>query len=697
MKPTREESFVNRIKLLFALGASVAVLANQACSNSAQPGERSRAPEENAQALTSIPTLRIDAYPAVLPGAQFAVDVSFRDATGNLLNVAKPVTIALGKSIAGSTLTGTKTITPASGVAHFGDLALDKVGQGYTLVATSSGASAGTSSTINVTWSENDQFTAGTGQNTSPAAAQPLSPAVPVVGSLADDVRYYRFHAATGQLLSVMSWANRMDPSNWDTSLRLRLLAANGTTEITRSGAPNRNSSGIDNGILALRIPADGDYFLGCDSDPGGFQSGQFAIMMTLTNLGTVQTETEPWGATGQNDSPTKAQALSPGLLFGHFDTPASNASTSDFYKIAVTTPSRVRVDLVAARNGAAYGDSLWDARLELQDASGTVLWANDDAYSTDPVIDYVITKAGTYYVRVARSENRSNTASSPYMLSYASTPYLPMVETARNGSPTTATPIAYGAEVSGTFTAAGDHFFAFGGAAGDVVRLVAEGRDNLQPATLNLNPNAGADAVLLGTDGVTALSAGAGTGTGNENKFNIRQTILQANGTYFVRVRSQNTGKFGLRLELFAASAREVKPNNTPATATRIDTGWVSGNLATAGDVDHFKVHAEAGQFVSASLLAAPGYGTGTPSADWGSALMANLEVHDAQGNLLAATSADRLGNSNFAETDQRAEEMVEVAFRAPAAGDYDLAVSDADGQGGAAFFYALQLRKNQ
>ena len=38
----------------------------------------------------------------------------------------------------------------------------------------------------------------------------------------------------------------------------------------------------------------------------------------------------------------------------------------------------------------------------------------------------------------------------------------------------------------------------------------------------------------------------------------------------------------------------------------------------------------------------------------------------------------------------------MVEVAFRAPAAGDYDVAVSDADGQGGAAYFYALQVRKN-
>src|SRR2546430_12586702 len=61
-------------------------------------------------------------------------------------------------------------------------------------------------------------------------------------------------------------------------------------------------------------------------------------------------------------------------LFRSHFDTPANNATASDFYKVAILIPSRVRIDLTAARNGAAYGDVAWDPRLELQDATGAVL-----------------------------------------------------------------------------------------------------------------------------------------------------------------------------------------------------------------------------------------------------------------------------------------------------------------------------------
>ena len=41
----------------------------------------------------------------------------------------------------------------------------------------------------------------------------------------------------------------------------------------------------------------------------------------------------------------------------------------------------------------------------------------------------------------------------------------------------------------------------------------------------------------------------------------------------------------------------------------------------------------------------------------------------------------------------------MLETSFRAPAAGDYDVVVADsaANAQGGAGFFYALQVWKNQ
>jgi hypothetical protein len=234
------------------------------------------------------------------------------------------------------------------------------------------------------------------------------------------------------------------------------------------------------------------------------------------------------------------------------------------------------------------------------------------------------------------------------------------------------------------------------------VVGLVVEDQTQLQGASLLMNPASGADAVLIGTDGITALASGSASGTSAESKFNVRQTILQATGTYFVRVRSATTGRFGLRLERLAATERETEPNDTAAVANPIGAGgWVSGAIGVPGDQDHFLVHAEAGQMTTVSLLAAAGAGMGTSLSDWGSALMPKLEVRSLQGDVLSWTAADRKGGFNFAESTQQPlldrSPMIQTSFRAPAAGDYEIVVSDADGQGGPAYFYALNVGGNQ
>jgi hypothetical protein len=206
---------------------------------------------------------------------------------------------------------------------------------------------------------------------------------------------------------------------------------------------------------------------------------------------------------------------------------------------------------------------------------------------------------------------------------------------------------------------------------------------------------------VLLGTDGVTALASGALFGTAAESKLNVRQTILQSTGTYFVRVRSVTTGRFGIRLERLAATDREIEPNDSAAQATPIGaSGWVSGGIGFGGDQDHFLVHAEAGQLTTVSLLAASGAGMGTALSDWGSALMPRVEVRSLQGALLSWTAADRKGAFNFAESAQHPllplldrSPMIQTSFRAPAAGDYEIVVTDADGQGGPTYFYALNV----
>jgi len=704
---------VSRTKLPLLPFAGFLLLATLACEPSSPSvtapgaGRASTLFHRVTQGLSSLRkddvSLRIDMPPAVPPGRAFRVEVSYRNSSGQLLDISEKVSLELAKNPAKVRLSGTLTRSAVNGVAVFSDLSIDTLGEGYTIVAKAPRAADVTSAPFAVAFS-----VVAPPQPPAPPAAPPsdapqISPDVPLFATLTPGhVDYYAFHGQVGDIVTVSSFANRLDMENWDTSLRIRLIAPDGTTEIARSAAPSLDARAIDNGFSMVRLPQEGDYFLACDLDQEGFLSGAYALLLETTpNPGALlQKENEAWGVTGDNDSPATAQPLSPGLLYGHFDTPQANTTASDFYKIAIATPSHVRIDLTAARNGAAYGDVLWNPRLELQDAAGAVLWSNDDSYGLDPVIDYVVVKPGTYYVRVTRSESPSNTGASPYFLSYLRLPYLPLAQPAGNTSAAAAMAILPGVDVSGSFTVAGDRYFAFPGTAGELIRLTALDRTQLQSASLTMNPKAGADAVLLGPDGVTPLPASAAFATSAESKLDVRQTILQSSGTHFVRVRSTTAGTFGLRVDRLATTEREAEPNGTTAQANRIGpSGWISGAIGAAGDEDHFLVHAAAGQLVTVSLVAAAGAGMGTAWTDWGSALMPKVEVR-AAGAVVSAAGADRKGSLNFAESAQPPSllaPMVQTAFRATAAGDYEIVVTDADGQGGPTYFYALQVAGNR
>jgi hypothetical protein len=80
-----------------------------------------------------------------------AVKVTARDAQGNAVtSFSGNVTIAIGANPGGGSLSGTKTVAAAAGVATFSDLSINKNGTGYKLTATSSGLAGATSSTFNI-------------------------------------------------------------------------------------------------------------------------------------------------------------------------------------------------------------------------------------------------------------------------------------------------------------------------------------------------------------------------------------------------------------------------------------------------------------------------------------------------------------------------------------------------------------------
>jgi len=80
-----------------------------------------------------------------------AIQIAARDTLGNTdVNFAGAVTLSLSANPTGAFLEGTKTVVAFAGVASFGDVSVDRVGSGYTLRASASGATAATSGGFSV-------------------------------------------------------------------------------------------------------------------------------------------------------------------------------------------------------------------------------------------------------------------------------------------------------------------------------------------------------------------------------------------------------------------------------------------------------------------------------------------------------------------------------------------------------------------
>jgi hypothetical protein len=80
-----------------------------------------------------------------------AVRVTARDAYGNTATSFRgSMTIAIGRNPSGGTLSGTRTVTAASGVGTFSDLRIDRAGDGYTLRVSASGLAGAESAAFDV-------------------------------------------------------------------------------------------------------------------------------------------------------------------------------------------------------------------------------------------------------------------------------------------------------------------------------------------------------------------------------------------------------------------------------------------------------------------------------------------------------------------------------------------------------------------
>ncbi|HEY6109288.1 MAG TPA: hypothetical protein VIV56_10355, partial [Gemmatimonadales bacterium] len=80
------------------------------------------------------------------------ITVAAQDAQGNTVaTYANDITVALAGGTANAHLSGTKTITPTGGLAVFSNLSVDSAGTGYSLVASGTGLTDGSSNTFTIT------------------------------------------------------------------------------------------------------------------------------------------------------------------------------------------------------------------------------------------------------------------------------------------------------------------------------------------------------------------------------------------------------------------------------------------------------------------------------------------------------------------------------------------------------------------
>jgi hypothetical protein len=129
------------------VGTGYTLTASSAAMTAARSSAFNITPAAATQLVFTVQPTNALAGAALAPGVQ----VSVLDGSGNPVSGSSaPITLALGANPGAGTLAGSTTVAAASGVALFPDLTLNRVGTGYTLVASSPGLSSATSNPFDI-------------------------------------------------------------------------------------------------------------------------------------------------------------------------------------------------------------------------------------------------------------------------------------------------------------------------------------------------------------------------------------------------------------------------------------------------------------------------------------------------------------------------------------------------------------------
>jgi len=211
-----------------------------------------------------------------------AVTVAIQDANGNTVATAtNQVTIAIGTNPGGSTLGGTATVAAVNGLATFSDLTLDKVGTGYTLVASATGLAGATSAAFDITVGTGLKLVFGV-QPSTVAAGSAITPAVVV-----------RVEDAVGNLATTFTGS---------VTVALGTNPAGGTlsgtlTQVVSGGQASFNNLSVDRAAVGYTLAA---------STSGASPGASAAFTVTPGTAARLRITAEPGGSTaGQAVAPS--------------------------------------------------------------------------------------------------------------------------------------------------------------------------------------------------------------------------------------------------------------------------------------------------------------------------------------------------------------------------------------------------------
>jgi hypothetical protein len=527
--------------------------------------------------------------------------------------------------------------------------------------------------------------------NDTPATANALKLNQPIRGevSVAGDVDCFSIALTAGKIVRIEVFGTRNDQDGWDTNQNIPRLTvldtdANANAKLLEHDYSGNFSDGWSQGfhdldIPMFEVPATGTYFVAVTQDDQALGGGAYILRVSTVPAPGLQQETEAAGVSGDNDDSTTAEAIHPGVMHGFHV-----ADELDYYKFTVGGPTVVRFEMNAYRNGVHNDSGLYyDTYVYLYDTDGaTELTSNDDTYFYDSAIQYEIDTPGTYYFAV----DQYASAEGDYFLTYSTSAASGTLESEPNDDAATADTIAYGQRRRGSLDVGESDVYSFPGKAGDMLRLQVFDSDNKQDALSVVS------ASLVGSDGLTDLSWGGDAG------FQTLTTILQATGTYYVRVDGAGAlTDYAIALTRFESSDYETEPNDTDVDAGTLTTR-VSGVIDPGGDADMFSVSLKKDELVRfvcyASSVPTDSDGCEEYSGH-GSSLSPLIELLDDVGTVVAASTSEPT-NGSYTESVTQPLPTCGLVTTASVAGTYFVRITDAAALSGATYYYVLEYERH-